>query len=703
MKKLFKAFLTSRHANKHLLHTNSHSMLIVFATATMIQFLFPWKQVEVPILAVRGVFLAVSFPIYVLSYSLNRPESHDLLVLLAFSSFIFYRIFAEDLATSMNGEVFGHTRTYWILVSLFLCTGVPLKFLLSITFLGFIALILQVIVRSKWEGWLIDIPLYIAYSVNGLILYYTFFCIGTEICRLRHRPLRSIKDLPPHFFLELEPEALGSFPLTVLGKSLSREEHLYILLRITQMAAFREAALQLIGEDSDFEYGLPDKDKLERGFLRSALIQFHLKECPNPTLRQLAGIISETGSEQIPDTSKMKRESSETFTTTRTKEMLQGGSNMSHHKKAKFVELNLFHSFGMGEGTRRPLEALASKITISGQPSEARMRSKIQAVPDDDHRIVSDSNRLPSAHYRRLNSRNNSDPHDSSAVESDLQSKSSLTRTVTVGTVTFPVIDVNCAVSKARAERSRPKHSSSESATQKKRKLGCFPRAESHNTGARKSWLISAGSKRPRNSVNEVLEIRLQDYDEILKRSINPMWDPISAQIDKRIKILQVPWIQRYFLCLRDFARWIQGVEAVMGSAQWRRHVHLPHRSLNGRFLDLKIERWFMAWVAPVQVSSFLMMKPNYAPPQARQHILLSPSVILNTLLVNFIIWDLLIIESYLAEVNLITNDDTHFLSSGWRYFYTSYYLSSYTIVHPHWDCLRSSNSSEREVLRRSE
>lgn len=687
MRKLLKSFVTDRHANRHLLFIDAHSMLILFVTATMIQFLFSWKQIQIVILTIRGAFLVLSFLTYVLSRTLKKQEHHDLLVLVAFTAFVFYRIFAENLATVIPGKLavlvegvkatsfvdslflsvascpsfselimscsyffFDYTsgashmpdRTYWALISLYLCTGIPLKLLLGITFTAFVGLVIQVIAAGKWEGWVVDLPLFLVYASVGMILYYTFFCIGIEICRLKHRPLRSIKDLPSTFYKGLESQALNSLPLTVLKKVLKREEHLFVLFRITQVEEFRDVALQLIGEDSEFEATLGDNAKLDRAFLRANLIHFHFKDCPNPTIRKVGVLITETEYDKGGADAVLQNRSSETFTTTRAREFLQRRPSHTlshrHSRKTGYAELSLFSSFGKHgtglEGGRQQLVSLASKITLSRQQSDGRsLQKKAQSNSTGAlltgrrhnsgesvvrrHTPTSYSHHTPHSNGPSRGSYSNFPRSNSSLETNDVgaHSKSSLARTVTVGTVTFPVLDVDRAVSQARAERNgqqRQQCSMSSSHTtlsSGKTKQGhsrlCGCRSQQHNdvnAYRRKSWVGGGRARQPRVSVNEVLEVRLQTYDDILQRPINPMWDPISVQIDSRIKILQLAYVQRYAPCLKRLARWLQGVEAVMTSAQWRQRIHVPKRGVFGRFIDIKIERWFLAWLAPVQV-----------------------------------------------------------------------------------------------------
>lgn len=117
----------------------------------------------------------------------------------------------------------------------------------------------------------------------------------------------------------------------------------------------------------------------------------------------------------------------------------------------------------------------------------------------------------------------------------------------------------------------------------------------------RSSWIVRS-YQRPRNRINQVLDVKLRHYDLILARPINPMWDPISVRMDDQMEMFRGNWFQRNLPCFKGFTRWLQGIEAVMASAQWRQRVYVPRRGLLGRFLDIKIERWFMSWVASVQV-----------------------------------------------------------------------------------------------------
>lgn len=92
------------HAGRHLFCIDAHSMLIILASATMFQFLFSWKQVHAIVLSIRGTFLVLSFLLYVLSRALKRREYHDILVIFAFSAFVVYRVFVENLAASIYGK-----------------------------------------------------------------------------------------------------------------------------------------------------------------------------------------------------------------------------------------------------------------------------------------------------------------------------------------------------------------------------------------------------------------------------------------------------------------------------------------------------------------------------------------------------------------------------------------------------------------------
>lgn len=180
------------------------------------------------------------------------------------------------------------------------------------------------------------------------------------------------------------------------------------------------------------------------------------------------------------------------------------------------------------------------------------------------------------------------------------------------------MIDVQRAASQARAEQSgvhrnvrltSSSHLAPSSGSYRTRNpvvCGCYERKQKIGTDAfrRRSWLKRPASVIPRNSICEVLELRLKDYDTILKQPANPMWDPISVEIDNRIDVVQTCFGHNLCPHLKHLAKWLQGVEAVMMSAQWTHHIQIPKRGLSGRFLDLKLERWFMAWVAPVQVRS---------------------------------------------------------------------------------------------------
>lgn len=233
---------------------------------------------------------------------------------------------------------------------------------------------------GKWQDWVIDLPLFFAFSASGMVLYYTFFCIGTEICRLKHRPLRSIKDLPEIFYRDLEAQALSSLPLTVLKKEFRREEHLFVLFRVTQVEEFRDVVLQLIGEDSDFEATLGDNAKLDRAFLRASLIHFHFRDCRNPKIRQIGNLIGEMESDKPLMETRLQSKETAGFTTDRTREMLQGrrqpkrSTSNSQSRNAGYTELSLFSSFKRDgtsiENGRQQLVSLASKITLAHQPSE---------------------------------------------------------------------------------------------------------------------------------------------------------------------------------------------------------------------------------------------------------------------------------------------------------------------------------------------
>lgn len=390
MRKLLKGFLNKRDANKHLLFIDSQSMLLLFSCATMVQFLFSWKHIDAFLLIARSIFLTVSLIIYVASRTMKQHQQ-DILVVVVFSSFVLYRVFGENLANVIQDVGGFHLQTYWVIVILYICTGIPMKLLLTVTFAALVGLLVQVSLSAEWERWFIDVPLFFAFWANGIMLYYTFFCIGVEICRVRHRPSRAMADLPPNFFTDLEPKGLKSLPLTVLGKTFSREEHLYILLRVTQMPAFREAALQLIGEDSQFDLSLPDKDKLERGFLRSALLQFHLKECQNPALRRFAGVLGDVGFETVVDAANLITQSNRSLTIGTSNDDIIVGLAKKSSANGGLIEPKFSgRPDFVGEHTRLPLEALASKIsrqsdgrrlTHRGRPSVSSVESIADAQP----------------------------------------------------------------------------------------------------------------------------------------------------------------------------------------------------------------------------------------------------------------------------------------------------------------------------------
>lgn len=100
MRKAIEGSMSNHHAAKHLFCIDSHSMLIIFSFATLMQFLLA-NHVEEAVLSVRGALLVFAFFIYVLGRAFKKNEH---LVIIAFSIFVFFRTFIEDLITKRLGN-----------------------------------------------------------------------------------------------------------------------------------------------------------------------------------------------------------------------------------------------------------------------------------------------------------------------------------------------------------------------------------------------------------------------------------------------------------------------------------------------------------------------------------------------------------------------------------------------------------------------
>lgn len=290
-------------------------MLILFNVITMSQFLTSWSDGEKLIVAFRGGFLVFALCSYVFSRLMKRGEYYDKLVVVTFASLVFYRVFGESLVRVFYDpkREAVHEGSYWILIAWFLCTGIPFRVFAVVPIVAFGGMLLQLSIVPQWDIWVVDIPLYFAYCTVGCLLNYMFYCISYEICCLRRKPLRALADLPKQFFDELEPEALKSVPTSVLNKRLRREEHLYILLRITQMeGSVREWAIAFIEEDLEKEKATPYASKLIFRVIRKVLLTSLLEGSKNPTLRDSADMFKEDlpqmwpGSVQKADKEKQK-------------------------------------------------------------------------------------------------------------------------------------------------------------------------------------------------------------------------------------------------------------------------------------------------------------------------------------------------------------------------------------------------------------
>lgn len=775
---VLKQVVTKRYGTKHLLFIDAQNMLVLFACATMLQFLFNWRVDYVLATVIESSFLVLSFVLYVLCRIIKNPYHRDIIVLLAFASLLYYRVLGVpfvtdnfDAATStMSKSTFVESSSnkarkvgftnHWIVVSMFFCTGLHLKLLFGVVFLAFVGLVLEASFTRDWGFWAVDIPLYIHFSFIGFLYYYAFFCLGIEICRLRHRPLRSIRDLPLQCFYSFECRALSSLPITVLAKTLSREEHLYILLRITQTTTFREAALQLIGENPEFEASLGDKDKLERAFLRTALVQFHLKECLNRSLKPLATLLNPTA--PLPNTITRSGSASAVaaagttsgtarnttfaptaFTTHSYSDdscspaaVMMDGRHFDERRwrrrhegpcrtrKAYLGQLNFFRSASSVTGNsslcnapdRGPLEALASKIavnrtrtseapTLLSRPSRSVARgSEYSSAWREPHQSDSGPSgharaggkcadvrlahcygptgsfrhRYPTARHRRRRQRHSRDRCNGNGCSVVVRKPSSPSHTVTVGSVTFPKLDVERANSRrhraantsgvrqggggwlGRASGDTRRGSKSVSKTrqwlssvrrEKPRRACCvwqrsasavFPAPKKPPTVAQTTELspcIAAcglpstyGPRDSSRSFHRFLEHRFLLSDELLNHTGNPLGDPITVQDDVvRLRVVHWPFLRRCSPWMKQAVSWISGVEAIMTKAQWRHIIHIPKRTAWGSFVDTKIERWFLTWVSPVQ---------------ARQHIFLSTLVLIVTCLNVGMTWNIYIVDA---------------------------------------------------------
>lgn len=744
-----KSLLTKRYGTRHLLFLDAQSMLILFACATMLQYLCSWKIIHIRATVVQTVFLAVAFIFYVMCRIIKNPKHRDILVFTSFASLFFYRILGDSFRTATDPVNINVSlkrmpsvassslkdapavlfTNHWVVVSVFFCTGLHLRLLFSVVLLGLIGLLLKASFLRDWIFWAVNLPLYVHFSFIGFLYYYVFYCIAVEICRLRHRPLLAIRDLPRDFFLEFEYRALNSLPLSILSKTLSREEHLYILLRITQSSAFRDAALQLIGEDPEFEASLADKDRLERAFLRTALIQFHLKQCPNRALRLLTQLVNPTvplpnavtrtastgnaaqvtGAARHPtDTPRVARRSCSGESVPRTmisavEDRLFESYPYSKRQRSrrnrrsvfagahadsvpKLTSMLLRHDASDHVPERAPLKALASKIAVratrtSGAPTIMSRRSRsvargsgrteISAWRDSlqhiertlIHKRASECKGLlkmtyASANFFDLGHGNRGNTGTSSLFSSTR--KRYAKETVTVGTVTFPKLDVQRAMSRARdvaasyGQRRPPRHrsrqknvifsdyrrinqnsSSSESDCRaffkkilqrrccyKKTKKNFAPQripAFPHHKRTKKlavrqaaaPFTVASSRRQLQASNASFSQVFGQKwcalFDELLSNGIaNPLQDPVTIQDDtRRLRTQRWHLLWCCFPLIKRALVWVGSIEAVMSKAQWRETVYVPKRTGWGSFVDTKIERWFLAWVSPVQVGHY--------------------------------------------------------------------------------------------------
>lgn len=748
---LFKRFVVKKRCNKHLFFVDTENMLMIFSCASILQFLFSWRVNHINEVAIRGGFLAVSFILYVTNRILKNEKHKNALVLFAFSSFLLYRVlksaflecaykpaidplkpeqegvlgevfysacFSPKVPSTTSGRI-GLT-TNWIVVSMFLCTGLNLKVLLCFVLLTFVGLVIGALVSQHWGFWAIDIPLYIHFTVVGLLYYYAFFCIGVEICRLRRRPLRALRDLPLPFFTDLEPRALGVLPDTVATKELSREEHLYILLRVTQAPATRGIALDLIGEDPGSAVSLSRKDRHARRFLRAALLGHYLDQCPNAALKPLVCLVAPASSVPF-GLVRAKTLTGPAFFRSPTPVLTDREHEPSYYHDKELEEF-VFHipdrqrplcgdvpweadsDVEDGQGYRLHRAGLIRRLresvfsTVLNPPVIAsRSRAVIATTHRPSGRGPNDSAKglewpldgdprplcAPSSPFEPTTHRCSSSNRNSESLASSLEGNDALSsrrsesqiavaaknravvprlrlqqkntarltarRKNLLSSVRFP----GSALRRSHGPRSRLRSDHTDTplpptgrfaATPKwvptahwappavsissSPKASCAPagtgaectparteamakRLPPHVRDKPRASSLSYTDRRCQTTFHELLKQRIELNDELLRCPVNSMNDPVVMQLyTGRVGLFHCATLQRFSPWLRQFVFWIRGVETIMAKAQWQHTVHTPKRGAWGRFVDTKIERWFLAWASPLQARLHIVLCP---------------------------------------------------------------------------------------------
>lgn len=711
LKPLFKRFGVQRRCSKHLFFIDAENMLIIFACASILQFSCSWSGGRInDEVIVRSAFLTVSFVLYVANRILKNEMHKNFLVLFAFSSLLLYRVlksafldcrYYADLDSSTQHSYFTRMlssscrtsslassngrvglTTHWVVVSLFFCSGISLKILLGCAMVAFIVLIAGAAVTHHWDFWVINVPFYIHFTLVGLLYYYAFFSIGVEILRVRRRPLRALRDLPFPFFTTLEPRALAVLPEAVINKQLSREEHLYILLRATQVPGIREVALELIAEDSAVTASLSEKDRLARVFLRSALLAYHLDQCPNPCLKPLITLVTPIS----PFPHIIARSKTFVSPTLQRAATPQEGRRIGGQQEVQVGSWELSPVYGKAQllpakvppafENQRTSKTFASKLSRTVGHVMQRLPlvnscsiAATTATPNDDSACgeeatsaflpersrVGDMYRCPSYYHlgsspkvrckigvedfsqlERIRVATDYDLVQGSpamnptpsvhkrVVLPPLRLKESLTSIdvpVLVPSSSHPaVLESHLGDGEVMRHRFSRRLTGRCSATpaytvsrqQKKSRgfLRCCGRTQPPLQAALslsgekpRVSSLSYNRRRCRTTLHEMLKYRIELYDELLTRSVNRMADPITTQLyTGRVSLLPCSLFQRFTPWYNHFVFWVRGVETVMAKAQWQHVVHTPRHGAWGRFVDTKIERWFLAWVSPVQV-----------------------------------------------------------------------------------------------------
>jgi hypothetical protein len=535
----------------------------------------------------------------------------------------------------------------WCLLLIVISIGIHLKVIITLLFVFHTCFLIGGTILKVPYFWTTIVPQTFYYTTVLLFTYSVFFKIGCQICRIRQKPIQGLKYLPSFFFSHVEQQALREFPMSIVRKNLSGEEHLYILLRATQSIATRKVALDFIIQSHRKRYKSDQKDCVSQLFYRSAVLWYHLESytgdsLPNfiqslspsfkllpqkrkltsyfnsisctyplshqsdlkknnekyssPPTTQQCDIISEASSYwNCPDTVQEDEENMYIMNSPKNNGLKCGrDSDYNIKKKKEIIPMPKRYFCTPEHKTERPFvnsESITQSFTTSILYSNAINYDNLTNATRQPQSYDTLDELCPSETLQTFAQ----DLHLSDSFQSIRSNNSytSLSERQLSERLSFPNISSFCNTKYSdliRREYTLPligMQSSSILSELSERYIFIKPRRNDANS----------------KKIHEQMRHQANIYDQMLKKTIKYRAVPIIANkyfFRHNYTSFKLTKVFNKLLGRASFR--LGGIDSIMCNAQWRHRIVIPKCYILGGFVDRKIERWFLSWLSFLQV-----------------------------------------------------------------------------------------------------